>query len=438
MVKKGDVLKNPIGFIKKAFRVVRARISIRVVRFLLNRNNGECSERLSNYLKKAESETYQRQLKSWYIKKILPRTYKKNASKPVENKVLFMVLSSAAEHNANFAYLLNKLKSEHDYEIGFHSLMQGSVPQSVYYHNAETFMKDLPSAKALFMRGSANVLGYVDIRKETKVIQLWHGCGSFKKMGLSRSTNKETKLEYPGFNKCTTVTISSPDLSWIFEEFMGIDKETGIIAPIGVSRTDELFDEKYKDEAYRKLYERIPAAKDKKIILYAPTFRGSNPAKGTAPEALDIGMFAQELSDEYILLVKHHQTIKKLPSLPEEYSNTFAYDVSRCNLGINDLLIVSDICISDYSSLVTEFSLFERPLLFFVFDIEDYGDSRGLYYDYTELMPGPLCKTTEEMVDFIKNIDTRFNKQEVIDFKHKFVRSCDGHATERIIALIEE
>ena len=103
---------------------------------------------------------------------------------------------------------------------------------------------------------------------------------------------------------------------------------------------------------------------------------------------------------------------------------------------IEDLLCVSDICISDYSSLVFEYSLFERPMLFFAYDLDEYFDWRGFYYDYNELTPGPVCKTNDEMIDYISHLEERFDRQKVIDFKEKFMRSCDGHATDRILHMV--
>ena len=131
--------------------------------------------------------------------------------------------------------------------------------------------------------------------------------------------------------------------------------------------------------------------------------------------------------------------MKKLPEIPKEYENTFAYDMTRkSGMNINELMTVADICISDYSSVVFEYSLFERPMLFYVYDLEDYIDERGLYYDFDEITPGPLCRTNEEMLDYIKHIDERFDKQEVTDFKNKFMCCCDGHSSERILALVED
>ena len=102
-------------------------------------------------------------------------------------------------------------------------------------------------------------------------------------------------------------------------------------------------------------------------------------------------------------------------------------------LSIEELLCVADICVSDYSSLVFEYSLFEKPMVFLAHDLETFFDWRGFYYDYHELAPGPVVNNTIELLDYVTNIEERFDKKRVQDFRQKFMSSCDGHATEKII-----
>ena len=177
----------------------------------------------------------------------------------------------------------------------------------------------------------------------------------------------------------------------------------------------------------------MPSSNGKKVILYAPTFRG-RVAKAYSPEEMDMDQMFQAFSEEYVLVSKHHPFVKKRPEIPEGMAD-FARDMTE-DMTIEELLMVSDICISDYSSLIFEFSLFERPMIFFAYDLEEYFDWRGFYYDYDEMTPGPICRTTEEMIDYIQNLDTRFDRQQVIDFKEKFMSACDGHATERILDMV--
>lgn len=389
---------------------------------------------------KYENKAYNQELRKEYVKKRIPQAYNINIDKPVEQKKA-LFLQPRRGVNQAFKYMYNYLK-QHEYDVKLFELDCGDIPMSLYYWRAEQFAKEAAVSKVVFVHESNDLLGHVNIRSDSKVVQLWHGCGVFKKIGLDTAglpgyKTVEGYKEYPEYNYYSLVTIASPELSWVFEQFMGISKESGIIQPIGVSRTDYFFDQDYINRAYQKLYERIPQAKNKKVILYAPTYRGLGKRRVT-PDALDLEKMAEQLSDDYILIMKHHQTVKTLPEIPEDIRDKFAFDMTRGKgMDIAELMTVADICVSDYSSLVFEYSLFERPMAFFVYDIEDYIDNRGLYYDFDEITPGPLCKTTQELIDYIAHIDERFDKQQVVDFKNRFMSACDGHATERIVAYIE-
>ena len=376
-----------------------------------------------------------------FIKEVFPKIYAEESKKPVEHKVVFM--ERGAKLSLSLKYMRNYIKENTDYEVKTFILQVRVVSDEQYYKNAKEYIREAATAKAVFICTANDLMGYLKLRPETTYIQLWHGCGVFKKVGLSTADKKfgktaEGHKEYPLNTNYSYVTVASPELSWIFEESMGIDKDSGIIVPTGISRTDEFFMPEFVKNCYTKLYEAIPQAKDKKVILYAPTFRGEV-ANCVSPDVLDVKLFAENLDDDYILIFKHHQSVRELPPIPEEYRNVFAFDMTReGNMNINELMTVADICISDYSSVVFEYSLFERPIIFFTYDIEEYIDERGLYYDFDEITPGPMFKTNEEMVDYIKHIDERFDKQEIVNFKNRFMCCCDGYSSERILALIED
>ena len=373
-----------------------------------------------------------------YIKKLLPAVYNEEAKNPVEEKIVFMELrvDSLSE---SFKYIHDRLKNEYDMDIKIHYLRSGYTYQKQYLKNAEEFIRDMATAKLVFINDSNNLMSGFDVRPETKVFQLWHGCGAFKKFGWSTAellfgVDEETFYKYPTNRNLFCVTVSSPEVSWAYEEAMGIKSEEGIVRPTGVSRTDVFFDEDYKKASCQKLQNLIPAVKDKKVILYAPTYRG-HLADCTSPDKLDFEALKNAFGDEYVLLVKHHFLVKETPDIPDTSEGSFAFDVTNMGMDMNELLCAGDICITDYSSLIFEYSLLLRPMIFFAYDIEDYHDWRGFYYDYDQLTPGPVCRTNEEIIDHILNIDERFNKQEVIDFRYRFMRSCDGHATDRILEL---
>lgn len=373
-----------------------------------------------------------------FLRKNLPHIYKKYASEPVdERKVVFMELRLSQITNS-LRLLYQYFEANGNYDVHVHYLRSTFVSRREYDKNCRAFIRDIATAKYVIIDEGSNIWSWVKIRPETVVLQTWHGCGAFKKFGFSTADlifgpGKREMLKYPSYANYTYVTLSSPEVVWAYEEAMNLQKRKSVLQPVGISRTDVFFDPEFIGQAFEKLYRVMPQSKGKKVILYAPTFRG-RVADGLAPDKLDIPLFKRELGEEYVLLIKHHPLVRKAPKVPED-CKLFAMDVTK-DMEIDDLLCVSDICISDYSSLVFEYSLFERPMLFFAYDKADYDDWRGFYYNYDEMTPGPVCTTNEEMVDYISNLATCFDKQQVVDFKNKFMRSCDGHATERILKLI--
>ena len=307
-----------------------------------------------------------------------------------------------------------------------------------YIKRCLRMLEDISDAHYVFLNDACNVTSCIPLRKGTKIYQLWHACGAFKKFGMSTAElifgdNRKSLEKYPNYGNLSYVTVSSPEVIWAYEEAMNLkDTKTQVVAT-GVSRTDVFYDQHFIEQAKAAVYSVCPAAENKKIILYAPTFRG-RVAKAESPDCLDIPAMKRALGDEYVLLIKHHPFVKQPPVVPEDCAD-FAMDVTK-RLESDQLLCASDVCVSDYSSLIFEYSLFERPMIFFAYDLDDYFDWRGFDYNYDELTPGPVVKETEEIIDYIRHLDARFDQAQVHAFKEKFMSSCDGHATDRIMALV--
>ena len=305
-----------------------------------------------------------------------------------------------------------------------------------YIKRCLRMLEDISDAHYVFLNDACNVTSCIPLRKGTKIYQLWHACGAFKKFGMSTAElifgdNRKSLEKYPNYGNLSYVTVSSPEVIWAYEEAMNLkDTKTQVVAT-GVSRTDVFYDQHFIEQSKAAVYSVCPAAENKKIILYAPTFRG-RVAKAESPDCLDIPAMKRALGDEYVLLIKHHPFVKQPPVVPEDCAD-FAMDVTK-SLEIDQLLCASDVCVSDYSSLIFEYSLFERPMIFFAYDLDDYFDWRGFYYNYDELTPGPVVQETEEIIDYIRHLDARFDQAQVHAFKEKFMSSCDGHATDRIMA----
>ena len=376
--------------------------------------------------------------KHYRYKVYFPKVYSSYCTEPVqENKVLFLEMRFTKLSNS-FELIYKALEESGEYDLKCSYVQFNFIRGREFTQRVNEMLKELATAKYVFVDDASLILSSIPLRKETVAINLWHACGAFKKFCRSTAELKfgssaATLDKYPNYGNLTHVTVSSPEVIWAYEEAMHLPK--GIVKATGVSRTDQFYDKEFVESRKQKLYEIMPEAKDKKVILYAPTFRG-HVATASSPDRIDFERFCRELGNEYVIVCKHHPFVKNPPIIPEELQH-FARDLTKY-LSIEDLLCCADICISDYSSLVFEYSLFEKPMIFYAYDYDNYCDWRGFYYDYSEFTPGPVVQTEDELLNSIKNIDTQFDKQKVIDFKEKFMGSCDGHATERIIALMKE
>lgn len=389
-------------------------------------------------LPKKVTQFYKKARKHIMLRFVFPMTYKRSArGKEIQDKKVVFVEIRYKKIISAYQLVYDRLVAE-GYDVHVQYIQNISPNRWAYIGRCIEMLKDISDAHYVFLNDGCNITSCVPMRKETVVFQLWHACGAFKKFGMSTADlifgdNRKNQERYPNYRNITYVSVSSPEIIWAYREAMNLDGTDTQVIPAGVSRTDVFYDKAFIEDAKEQVYAVCPQARDKKIILYAPTFRG-RVAKATTPDCLDIPAMKEAFGDEYVLLLKHHPLVKKRPKVPAECQD-FAMDITK-DLDIEQLLCVSDICISDYSSLIFEYSLFERPMIFYAYDLDNYFDWRGFYYNYDELTPGPIVTSTEEIIDYIQNLDTRFDKAEVHAFREKFMSACDGHATDRIVELV--
>src|SRR5690606_36606293 len=188
----------------------------------------------------------------------------------------------------------------------------------------------------------------------------------------------------------------------IFQRAFGFQKT---IVESGYPRNDFLITHN-DPETIKKIKQQMNLPLDKKIILYAPTWRDNQYyAKGKYKFdlQLDLKKMQSIFGDNYIFLLRLHYLVAENLDL-SPYQN-FAYDFSKHD-DIRDLYLISDILITDYSSVFFDYAILKRPMVFFVFDIDDYRDRlRGFYFDFEKYAPGPLVKTTDELIAEIQKIE---------------------------------
>lgn len=373
------------------------------------------------------------------LKLLFPWQYRRFRKLPLKKGKAVFIEANLTQLSGSLRFLYETLCTGTELQVYVHYLQESGNKLS-FIKNALRCLRDIGDAQYIFLCEGSRVISCIQPRKETVITQLWHGCGAFKKFGFSTCEDRfggsrEEYLKYNYYGNYDYVTVSSPEVVWAYREAMNLPSHDRSVVPVGVSCTDVLFQEKYQKAAREKLYHVCPKARGKKVMLYAPTFRGSV-GNAEAPQKLDIRLLKEKLGEEWVLLIKQHPVVKCRPKVPKE-AGEFAFDISDVFV-IEELLCVSDLCISDYSSLVFEYSLFERPMVFFAFDFEEYGDWRGFYYDYHELAPGPVVHTTEEIADYVLQLPKCFDKEKVVQFRKKFMSACDGHATERLLQLIRK
>ena len=262
-----------------------------------------------------------RQLRKYYRYKVyFPKKYESYCNQPVqENKVLFLEMRFTTLSNS-FQYLYKKLEESGEYDLKCSYVQFNFIRGREFTKRVDDMLQELATAKYVFIDDASLILSSIPLRKETIAINLWHACGAFKKFGRSTAELKfgssaATLDKYPNYENLTHVTVSSPEVIWAYEEAMHLPK--GIVKATGVSRTDLFYDSEFVESRRQKLYEIMPEAKDKKVILYAPTFRG-HVATAKSPDKIDFERFYQELGDEYVIVCKHHPFVKKPPVIPEE------------------------------------------------------------------------------------------------------------------------
>ena len=209
-----------------------------------------------------------------------------------------------------------------------------------------------------------------------------------------------------------------------------------IIIEEGYPRNDFLFNKTKKDiDAIKK---KLGLPLDKKVIFYLPTFRDNQHTSGvgyTYKLGIDFDSLKKKFSKEYVILFSPHYFIENSIDLTK-YKG-FIYNVARYD-EINELYLVSDIIMTDYSSVFFDYANLKRPMLFYMYDIDDYkGNLRDFYISLDEL-PGPIAKTQDELENNLKNIDKEFkkNKEKYETFNEKYNYLDDGNASERVIKVI--
>ncbi|MGN6713936.1 CDP-glycerol glycerophosphotransferase family protein [Anaerocolumna jejuensis] len=284
---------------------------------------------------------------------------------------------------------------------------------------------------------------YIKKREGVRYIQTWHGT-PLKKLALDMdSVNMAGETNIEKYKRSFFVNTRTWDYlisqnyysTEIFRRAFAFDKT---MLEIGYPRNDVLFygnNPEYID----KLKKQMGLPLDKKIVLYAPTWRDNEYyAKGAYKFStpMDFSLLKEQLGEDYVCVVKYHYLVKD--NINWSTYGGFVYEFNMCE-DISALYLTADILVTDYSSVMFDYSLLRRPMFFFTYDLEDYRDNlRGFYFDFIEEAPGPIVGTTKELIEAIKNYDCKEYEAKYNGFYQKYNHADDGKASAKVVNVIEK
>lgn len=308
----------------------------------------------------------------------------------------------------------------------FHDYTHDGAVRSLLH--AMAFMDVLTRAKYVFICDTFMPVSSGPKCRDTKIVQLCHFSGPFKKIGYA--TDDDVPGYYKGnvFKNYDLVTASSPLYVPLLTQAMR--QEPGAVQPLGVSRSDLFWNEKWVSDCKEEFYRQFPDAKGKKILLWAPTFRG----KAVSPDTLDNESMVQlqdKLGSDWLVLIKHHPHDDATATDPRYRSN--------CNISSERLLPVVDLLITDYSTTVLDYLAFDRPFILYAPDLTEYENTRGFFIDYRGITKNLTTTATDldKMVAQVYQAWQNGDREDIYRCRELLTSACDGHATERILSYLE-
>jgi len=320
-----------------------------------------------------------------------------------------------------FEYMLNDRRfAEMKYVWAFEHPDLFSIPNCKKV-NINSFAYFFTALKSKYWITNVNIERGLHFKKrKTRYLNTWHGTGP--KVGGNAVTGRK---DYD-FSRVDVLCADGDYLkSILIRDYKGLSEN---IVLFGRPREDELYNMKLTEIEKWKRDLRIP--ENKKIILYAPTWRESNDLGNSY--SLDIPVHMNEwrsrLQEKYVILFRAHNITNSVTGI---IFDDFCINVSDYP-NINHLYAISDILISDYSSVFLDYAILEKPIICYAYDYQKYCKERGLYYDMEIVFPGGVLKTENEVIDRIIKMDFLEEKKKTIEYRNRFI-ARESNATEKCL-----
>lgn len=330
-----------------------------------------------------------------------------------DDKLVLFVSFMGKNFNDSPKELFDYMQSHPEYKK-YHCVWAFEKPEN--FSELETVKIDTPAYfktafKAKYWITNTNIERSLKFKKREQVyLNTWHGI-ALKYIGNDCPGRKDYN-----FDTVDYLTVSGDYDEKVFKSAFNA-KESSYLR-CGMPRNEELWlaDEESKLVMQKKL--GIP--KNKKVILYAPTWRDSTDGgKSYAIKPpIDFKKWEEELGDEYIVLFRAHHLTNKI--LGVQY-NDFVWNMSDYP-AVNDLMIAADILITDYSAIAFDFSVLCKPILCYAYDYDSYLAERGTYFSMDDKYPNKSCRTEAELLQRIKNMNYTEECLNTKKFRDAFVQ----------------
>ncbi len=285
----------------------------------------------------------------------------------------------------------------------------------------------MATAEKVFFNDNFLPLGYMRTQaRKTQFVQLWHGAGAFKRFGLSTERDPKVYETVRRANqKITHLFVTSRRVIPYYQEAFAIPSDR--IYATGIPVTDLYFDRERQRRRREAFYQRYPELASKKLLLYVPTFRGTERENRQILQQFDISRVLGALGEDWAVLIRSHP---RFPSGDIRQDGS-CYDMTHYK-DISDLYLVADLLITDYSSAVIEYVLLDKPVVLFAYDLDRYD--RGFYCDYEKMAPGKIVRSREELLALLgQKWEDRSKRQEFARFQYDDI---SGGSCDRILEIL--
>ena len=341
----------------------------------------------------------------------------------VDEKMILFVSFSGKQYNDSPRAIYEYMRNTKDGE-GSHYVWAFEHPEDFPQLTCDKVKIDTPkyfitTLKAKYWVASVNIERGLKYKKKSQIyMNTWHG-PAINLMGNAVEGRNDFNWDHIDYF-CISGRYEEPIITRDFR----VLPENLLLS--GLPRNDALYS--CTEEKKKELRKQFAVPENKKVILYAPTWRESTDGGKTCNlrPPINLEKWENELGDNYVLIIRAHVNTRQMLGIR---FNDFVRDGSDYPV-VNDLLMVADYLISDYSSIIMDYCILGRPIVCFGYDFEDYNKARGgFYFDLDKEIPSGICHTEDEVLSYILNADYDLESQKAKAFRDRHIE-VGGHATE--------